>query len=209
MTRSLILQALQKIKYQFSEAVIEVIETSLTRRMLFKLHACWYSKVLILQRGIRKLLAGRRILKLFWRVEWNQMEKRSLPQKKLTAKRRLSVIQVCGATSIPDQVKDFYIKKFILKRVREYIQALRLHHAECKRLNHLFQRRRRELEIQAWGKKIEFKITLPPSPQKNYRMGLEDYRELIKEALSNRTDWESIIKDSEYRKSLAYPHSLS
>lgn len=207
MSRFLILQALQRVKNQYSEAILEVIETSLTRRMLFKLHACWYSKVLILQRGIRKLLAGRRILKLFWRVEWNQMEKRALPQKKVIANRRLSMIQVCGATSIPDEVKDFYIKKFILKRVREYIQALRAHHSECKRLIYIFQRRRAELEIESWGKKIEFKIILPPPPQKNYRMDLEDYRELIKQALSNRTHWESIIKDSEYRKSLAYHYN--
>ena len=137
-------------------------------------------------------------------MQWNQIEKRTLSPKRVIGKRRVSAIPSCGgATTIPDEVKDFYIKKFILMRVREYIHELRSHKSECKKLTHIFERRRGSLEIEAWGEKIELRVVLPPPPKKNYSIGLEDYRQLIKEALSDRTLWESIIKYSEYRRSFS------
>lgn len=189
-----IVQVIQSLKNKHKEGVVDVIETSLTRRMMFRLHACWHHKVLIIQRGIRKLLSGRKLLKLCWRIEWNQMEKRTQSQKKIVMRSKRRLEEVIGATSIPDEVKDYYMRQFILKRVRQYIQDLSNYQTECTRLKYIFQRRKTELEFHAWGKKIELRLVLPPPPEKNYRMNLEDYREMIKDAISYRNKWDNLIE---------------
>mmetsp|Transcript_9041 Transcript_9041/g.9011 ORF Transcript_9041/g.9011 Transcript_9041/m.9011 type:complete len:134 (+) Transcript_9041:368-769(+) len=122
------------------------------------------------------------------------VKKHTLPKSELD--KRISFNAVQGHSSIPEPVKDFFIKTNLKLRRDAYIEELKTYKKICKGLRDEYEKTRykREADAALNNAKIE-ELKLPPKPQPNYVFSEQDFRKMINETEQKRGEWEEIIKN--------------
>mmetsp|Transcript_17503 Transcript_17503/g.17443 ORF Transcript_17503/g.17443 Transcript_17503/m.17443 type:complete len:118 (-) Transcript_17503:21-374(-) len=92
---------------------------------------------------------------------------------------------ILGNSTIPDEVKEFYIKMKLKERLNQFLIELEKYKNKCK-----FIREKNRSE--------GMELILPEKPVRNYVLLDHDFRHMILECIENRSEWPKIVGDNEY-----------
>ena len=169
-------------KEQHRQLIAHVTEHGLTQELIFQLMIRWLGKLRVVQRAIRSFLRTRRLFYVQGKMSWALTEVSLL---KTTAKSRTFATEYLeGRASIPEKIKEYYIRLCVQKKLIRFFYDLRNHHKLCRE-------KREEYSAHHDGDSSDLKA-LPPAPVLSLVLSKEEFKELILEAEKNRLNWDKI-----------------
>jgi hypothetical protein len=197
---------LAKRRKRFAVRVINVIENSLTHSMMLKLMVSWKQKVsakqlLLVQRHWRKALKYRTALYLTLRAKWSLAELELVEsRRKVSRPRRARSVtsfedHLKGSSTIPDEVKDFYIQQHIRLLTNDFYKALAQYKLELQGIKTINRLKYYDRQAEALLNREEYKQSdadLPVMPRLELAVSKEVMKELVVKALKDRSRWKMI-----------------
>ncbi|CAG9310333.1 unnamed protein product [Blepharisma stoltei] len=180
------------VKNAYKNRVIDVFERAVTCDTLFQLMAWWRNRLLFIQRTLRHAFLEKKTSMIVRKTMWNKVEYK-IHREQLVKKRKLSKedlhkpiepIAVLGNSSIPDVVKEFYIKNKLKERYNEYLAELKKYNEEIKA---------RKSQPGGLVDENGAAIALPDKPARNYILLDSDYKKMMHDCIENRAEWQRII----------------
>jgi hypothetical protein len=178
---------------------MQIIEKKLSESMLVSLISNWLDKILKIQRIVKHVLFFKFSMYKSLILKWNNAEVKMFQQtvdKDPRRRRRTVSIKIMkdkelenGHTTIPRQIKLYYIRRVISERLNVYLNEYRDYKAQFKAVHQHNLRNR-------WNGSEDSVLEYPLRPTNSfiYDHFTEDkFEELIKKALKDRTDWSSIL----------------
>lgn len=171
--------------------ILEVVENSAASNFMFRLMARWYTKIVFIQRKLRLSLLHIKMRNGIMKLNWNRVEI-MLFNKAIKKRKTISSIKsynpglIQGNSSIPDFVKEYYIRNKLKQRVRDYIRELYYHKIQCQAILKNYTNYLRDRDN--YPTQLNYK--LPEKPVKRYYITQDEYKYMIMDALKNRLKWE-------------------
>lgn len=122
------------------------------------------------------------------------VKKHTLPKSDLD--KRISFQAIQGHSSIPDPVKNHYIKKYLKIRREKYQIEISDYQKECQTAQQEYDKnlyKRQASAVLKDGKVEELKFPLRPTP--DYVFSEFEFKKMINEAIQMRGEWENIKKN--------------
>jgi hypothetical protein len=167
------------------EVILEVTQDSAASNFMFRLMSKWHSKVIFIQRKLRASLQYIKIRNSVLRMNWNSVEahlyQNAIKKRKLLSSIEPSLLQ--GIFTIPNFVKEYYIRSKLKQRVRDHMRDMYLYRQQCSAILSMANSTEGEYYYTA-------KIELPPKPVSRYYITKEEYKYMIQDALKNKLKWE-------------------
>lgn len=181
--------------------ITDRLERFCSQNMMSQLMIRWYLQVTSrqlrrLQQFLRYKLFQRRFKYMFMVNTWNALEKLSVRSKK---PRRIDKSRLSQATStIPEKIKEFYIKSKVKQNAIEHIAAKHAYLKEVEKAKDNFERNRYRLDAERLlSRRLEeVKLELPEAPVLYYTLKEGVIQELIEQAQGQRIVWEFILDGS-------------
>ena len=165
------------------QLIASSIEQGLTQELIFQLMLRWQGKLRVVQRAIRIFLKQRRLFYIQGKMSWALTE---ISLLKNTAKSRTFATEYLeGRASIPEKIKEYYIRMCVQKKLIRFFYELRNHRKACAEI------RADYAEQHDGSSKLEPE-TLPPAPVLSLGLSKEEFKELVTEAEKNRLNWDRI-----------------
>lgn len=195
----------------FSSILTHVVEQSLTQSLMCRFMLAWKQKVmanqlLLIQREWRKALKYRSALYIIMRAKWRIAETElSYLQRKVSRPRKtrsldLENVVLKGSSTIPDEVKDFFIKQHIRKLTNDFYTALKHYRQEAphirEKVQHEFYRRQAAALLK--GEDFQEVPSMPPMPRLCLTVSKDTMKQLITLALDRRLEWNHIQSATTY-----------
>lgn len=168
-----------------SNYMVNTIEYALTNNLVFKLMVRWRYSIILIQTHIRSFLSFRRALYTTHMKRLREVEMTSVKGTKKKAD---------GHSSIPDEVKMYFIRKKIKEDTYSYILALNYWKRICETVEQHNQANRVQLSTGTTLQSSSFSLLpLPPRPVMDLSFTKEIYRHILVSASSSRFHWDKII----------------
>ena len=176
--------------------VLDTVEKILSSTMLFSLISKWINKLIILQRFIKKALFYKRSLYESLVLKWNKTEfklyKKTTTKEKKSNKSNKNIKETeesQGSTSIPLEIKLFYIRTYIKTRLCSYIQDYKSYKSRVFAIH-------KENLAKKWSSN-DLVLDYPIAPEKPLiyeEFTLKRLEEMIQKALRDRHEWSNLLE---------------
>lgn len=180
-----------KRKEHHMEVLLEAVEYSATSKFMFKIMARWHNRLLLIQRKLKSSLIHIKIRNGIMKMNWNRVEMSIFNNGKKKRKiiRSNESFQsglIPGNSTIPEFVKEYYIRNKLKQRVRDYIREVYYHKIQCQAIidNYTYS-------IKTGDYDTELTCQLPEKPITRYYITQDEFKYMIMEALKNRLKWEN------------------
>ena len=178
---------LRKAESQHRLTITNSIEYCLTQELMTQLMVRWLGKLRVVQRTIRSFLKTRRLFYIQGKMSWALTEVSML---KTSAKSRTFATEYFeGRASIPDKIKEYYIRLCVQKKLIRFFYEMRNYKKLCAEI-------KTEYAAQHAGE-IPDSDAFPPVPSLCLTLSKEEFKELIMEAERNRLNWDKIQRHVE------------
>lgn len=166
------------------QLIASSIEQGLTQELISQLLIRWQGKLRVVQRAIRSFLRQRRLFYIQGKMSWALTE---ISLQKNTAKSRTFATEYLeGRASIPEKIKEYYIRLCVQKKLIRFFYELRNHRKACAEIRAEYAEQHdessSELEPEAF----------PPAPVLSLGLSQEEFKQLVLEAEKNRLNWDKI-----------------
>ena len=189
----------------YKALVVNLTEMALTQDVIFQLMVRWLGKLYKVQATIRRFLIRRKLMYVQAKMGWAMTE---ISLRKNTKSRTFST-EVFEKSSIPDRIKEHYIRVCIQKKAIAYFNELAKYREMCVQVMRRHDARRcdREAELVLKGVvgETEEELELPSPPTLFLGLTKDDFKTMIVEAEKNRLNWDKIVSGNpgiDKRKSL-------
>jgi len=190
---------------QYQSLIVNLVEKAMTQDVIFQLMVRWLGQLHKVQVAIRRFLARRRLMYIQAKMGWAIAE----VSLKKNAKSRVFATEIFEKPSIPDKVKEHYIRAYIQKKSLAFFSDLAKYRRICEKVARQYEARRceRQAEMIMRGEAGEEEegLLLPASPVLFLGLMKDDFKVMIVEAEKNRLNWDKIASlgpTPEKRKSL-------
>ena len=160
------------------DRVTQFIEDSLCQDVIYKLIVTWKSRVVNIQRLIRRWLQRRRAQKTLHLLSWNRVERVIRPSK--------------PAEIPPLAVKMLLISDLLRCKMKEYVHLVSQWKVDCERMAALYAQRRLETLFED---QISV-LRLPQKPRFPVLFSREEVLGLMAQADKKKSRWSRLAKDS-------------
>ncbi|CAG9321084.1 unnamed protein product [Blepharisma stoltei] len=183
---------LKHIKVAYKNRITDVFERTLMSDTLFQLMAWWRNRLIFIQRTWKHMHIEKKTSMIIRKTIWNKVEYK-MHREQLVKMRKYSKDElhkpieqkaILGNSTIPDEVKEFYIKMKLKERLNEFLVELEKYKHACKFIT---EKNRSE------GIELEF----PEKPVRNYVLLDHDFRHMIIQCIEKRSEWPRIMGDNE------------
>ncbi|CAG9318086.1 unnamed protein product [Blepharisma stoltei] len=196
---------LKKRRERNMNTIVNMIETSITSSVMLKTMFSWQQKLYAIQRGMKRFIMMKRTYYFVWLNKWNETEHEIFEKNPVRKGKRRKTIkektQKTGASSIPEEIKEIYIREYARKRVKEYNEKYHRYVIETQNLNEYIETHLKG--IGSWNSEID-KITYPSrpiAPNISSELTKDLMSEMIHSAERDRMKWSQII-EAEQKKIL-------
>ncbi|OMJ90697.1 hypothetical protein SteCoe_6871 [Stentor coeruleus] len=198
---------LKNRRKKYENLVALNIEKILSCSMLFNAIAKWHKTILTIQRFMKKYLVMKKILHDKLLNMWNESEavilkKKLTKTKKRTMKGKIRVKKNIGISTIPEDIKRYYITKLICTKLGDYLEEMKKYSEECKAIDEA--NKQQEFEILIMNQE---KIPYPPRPVKPRVLPLmtrDNFSEMIIVAERERNHWGTVIHAINLKLQVSY-----
>jgi hypothetical protein len=194
---------------EFADIICETLELIYVRNYLFRMQAKWCHSILIIQSFIRKCLRKIRTYDSVMIMQWNLVEAKLHREKvknkksRRISRRATTNLAIKNFTSIPDEIKLFYMKSFIRSKVQDFMIELRNYKSEIRSYELKYARKYTKYEVFIISTEegeicLDFPDT-PQSPSKTILFTTKAIKHLIESAMKNRVSWDIILQNEKRR----------
>lgn len=189
--------------------VVKAIEKSLTKCVLDRLITKWKGRMECIQRLFHMAIFFRISLYESLLSKWNKAEFEIFeksPNKTHRRRRAISLSNIQqdrsieGCTSIPTEIKIYYLKKYIKTRMKLFISEYRVYKAHFKSIHRQNIKNRFVLEN---DNILDYPMP-PEKPNLYEELTLSKLEELIFCALKDKDDWQGILIAQANRRSKSF-----
>mmetsp|Transcript_11408 Transcript_11408/g.22386 ORF Transcript_11408/g.22386 Transcript_11408/m.22386 type:complete len:259 (-) Transcript_11408:113-889(-) len=184
----------------FAEIVSYEVELCLTHSTMTRIMQAWRLKLQIIQREWRKTLKYRQVLYFTLRAKWSIAENelaevRKKPTKQKRSKTFATETTLKANSTIPDEVKNYYIRQHIRQLTQDFYSRMKQHKALEAEIKDRHKKEFYAKQADALLNRMEFKKQpdLPPRPELVLTVTKETLKELIALALSRRLEWRKMF----------------
>ena len=195
-----------KKKKIYIKHITSFIEQILSASQFFKVIFIWNEKCRFLQKQLKFCIRERKKNYANFIARWNKAECNLFLKKKKNKLDHLISIQkqlnTDGATLIPLEIKNIYIRQLLKKKLHLYANAIKAYKKNCKEIDLLNQHRKWEIEIM----NVQA-LKYPEKPKINFSTDLiteEELFQLIHSAQKDRLDWENLINTEKQKNCKSY-----
>jgi len=171
---------------QLASVIAQTTQKVLSGPKMFYVAYLYKSKVLSLQRNLRRLFQVTRSRMTALRKFWCKVDLEMLPSNKpnKNLEQRLS---------IPNEVRDYYLRKYLNTRIKDYLENKNYFWRNKRQIDKDFFEERAQKELEAFiaGQKIEYKSG-PSAPVLSLYSDKASMKELIQTAEKKRYLWDKI-----------------
>jgi len=186
--------------------LVSVLEQQISKAMLMKLVKLWELKMIFLKGQLKKFMEVQRELYEGLLVRWNRTERIMFEPENNSKKKRRNTIAMrdsrnldSGCTSIPDELKLFYLRCTIKGLQSNYLEQYRSYKS---RLNYVHHRNLKNKWSGYPESLLDYPIP-PESPKLPSFFTTEKLTDLINTALKDRAMWNKHL-ESYNRVNLSY-----
>lgn len=190
---------------QYKVLITNLVEKAITQDIIFQLMVRWLAQLRKAQTAIRRFLARRRLMYIQAKMGWAIAE----VSLKKNSKTRTFATDVFEKPSIPDKVKEHYIRAYIQKKSIAFFNELGKYKRFCEKVARQYEARRceRQAELVMRGevRETDEEVSFPTPPVLLLGLTKDDFKAMIIEAEKNRLNWDKIANTgqvAEKRKSL-------
>lgn len=196
-------------RQEFADRICETLEVIYLRNHLFKLQAKWCQSIIIIQNFIRFCVRKIRTYDSVMITQWNLVEAK-LHSGKVKKKKNIRVsrrattnLALKSFTTIPDEIKLFYMKTFIRSKVQDFMIELRHYKSELRSYELRYARKYNKHEVFIISTE-EGDVCLdfpdpPAPPSKMILFTTNTIKHLIDSAMKSRISWDLILQNEKRR----------
>lgn len=201
---------IKKRKKFYTNVLVNVLEKQLSMAVLMKLVKFWEIKMIFLKNKLRKFLEYQKNMYDTLVIQWNRTEHLMFDPENDSKKRRRNTVALrnirnlnSGCTSIPDELKVYYLKCKIKEILNEFLRLYRDYKVRFNYVHH------KNLDNR-WSKNPELFLDYPVRPQvpKLFEFfSVEELTKMINNALKDRGMWNKHLEsmsDSQKSKLARY-----
>lgn len=192
---------------QYKALIVSLVEKAITQDIIFQLMVRWLAQLRRAQTAIRRFLARRRLMYIQAKMGWAIAE----VSLKKNSKSRTFATDVFEKPSIPDKVKEHYIRAYIQKKSLVFFNELAKYRRFCEKVSQQYEARRCERQaeqvMRGEVRETDEEVSLPAPPVLFLGLTKDDFKAMIVEAEKNRLNWDKIANAgqvAEKRKSLKF-----
>lgn len=164
------------------ERVVQFIEDSLCQDVIYKLIVTWKSRVVSIQRLIKRWLQRRKAQKTLQLLMWNRVER---------------ALRTTKQTEVPPlAVKLMLISDLLKEKLKDYVALVRQWQANCERIAEIYAQKRLETLLE---EQISV-LRLPSKPHFPVLISREEVLVLMVQADKKKSRWSRLAKG--YRRQL-------
>lgn len=189
----------------YQSLIVSLVEKAITQDIIFQLMVRWLGQLHKVQIATRRFLARRRLMYIQAKMGWAIAE----VSLKKNAKSRVFATEVFEKPSIPDKVKEYYIRTSIQKKSLAFFSELAKYRRICEKAARQYEalrcERQAELIMRGEAGEEEEALYFPTPPVLFLGLTKDDFKAMIVEAEKNRLNWDKIAslgQVTEKRKSL-------
>ena len=158
------------------ERVAQFIEDSLCQDVIYKLIVTWKSRVVSIQRLVRRWLQRRRAQKTLQLLMWNRVER---------------AFRTTKPTEVPPlAVKMMLISDLLREKMKDYVALVRQWQANCQQIAEIYAQKRLETLLE---EQISV-LRLPPKPHFPVLISREEVLVLMVQADKKKSRWSRLAK---------------
>ena len=200
---------------QCREEIASFFEKAMTQDVVYQLMRRWVRNLLMVQRAVKQFLTSRKLMYATLKHTWNLTEV-EIHKNLAKSKAFQTDFAYEGLSSIPEVVKDYYLRGGLQQKFIAYFEEVKKYRTECERLRKLHQENSLETAAEAilLGLKPEdlyYEVPLPPVF--TVYLTKSDVKGLILEAETNRLNWDKIMQKNKnarlHRTTIATDRSRS
>ena len=194
---------------EFADKICETLELIYVRNHLFKLQVKWCSSINTIQNFVRNCVRKIRTRDPVMIMQWNLVETK-LHREKVNNKKNMRLsrratnnLTLQSFTTIPDEIKLFYMKSFIRSNVKDFTIELQNYKSEIRSYELKYARKYNKYQVFLVStEEGDVCLDFPDPPVSPFKMILfttKVIKHLIECAMKNRISWDLILENEKRR----------